>query len=265
MVRYRVQPKPLPKVRDFHLEGIFGEFEDVIDQAIAQNEALLEPIGKERACFFQFLKERVDPVQFGEMQEAQLADGKVRLDSDLVKYINPVTWFESKLTQALRLELNTRAPADILDLGTGPGHFPVVAQFYGHRVLGTDLPYRATGQLERGHLYDAMADIYQFRRIPLKIEQFVPLPQMERKFDLVTAFMAAFNVDAERRPWTIEAWKFFLNDLQANVLTNKGEIYMSLDDKKLTPEVWCFLSSHAVFTNDKAKQIHITDLSPFAS
>ena len=263
MIRYRVEPRPLPKVKELHHDGVFGEFEDVVDRTIERCERSSDPVEKEKARFFRYLKERVDPVKFGEMQAIQLAEGKVRPDSDMVKYIDPSAWFDSKVQAALRIGLDRRAPMDILDIGTGPAHFPVVAEFYGHHVIGTDLPYRTTGRLERGHLYDALSDIFKVRRIPLKVEQYVPLPPFDRRFGLVTAFLAAFNLDPERKPWSIDAWNFFLNDLRSNVLTADGDVFMILSDDKLTPEVWDYLSERAVFTNPTRKQIHIKDLSQF--
>jgi hypothetical protein len=263
MIRYRVEPRLLPKIKEVHLDGVFGNFEDVVDRDIARSELSPEQIDQEKARFFKYLKGRVDAAKFGEMQEFQLSEGKLRLDSDMVKYIDPVTWFESKLRIALRIGLDHRPPTEILDIGTGPAHFPVVAEFYGHHVIGTDLPYRSTGQLQRGHLYDALGDLYNVQRIPMKVEQYVPLPEFDRRFGLVTAFLAAFNVDSDRQPWTIDAWKFFVNDLRENVLTDAGELFMSLADDKLTPEAWTYLAKRAAFANEVNKQVHITDLTQF--
>lgn len=263
MVRYRVEPRPLPKVRSQHHDGIFGDFDDVIDEAIERNEALNSETGQEVARFFRHLKAMVDREKFSKMQKFQLSDDKLDLDADLVKYIDPITWFESKVRLARQIELDTRKPMRILDIGTGPAHFPTVAQFYGHEVLGTELPLRATGKLEGGHLYDSLGDIYNVRRIAMKVEPFTPLPPFEHRFDLVTAFLAAFNVDRERQPWSIEMWNFFLSDLKRNVLTETGELYMSLTNHKVTAEVWDYLSSLAVFTNDKNRIIFIRDFSKF--
>jgi hypothetical protein len=263
MIRNRVKPFHLPKVRPVHLTGVFGEFADVVGDAIDGLAGSTEPFDEHRLRFYRFLLERVDAEKFGVMQETQLAEGKVNLASDIVKYIDPVGWFDSKLRLAFQVKLNTRAPVDILDIGTGPAHWPVVAEFFGHRVLGSDLPYRTTGKLERGHIYDALAEIYGVRRIPLKVTAFTPLPPLEQRYGMVTAFLAAFNLDGEKKPWTIEAWRFFLDDLYRNVLTEHGELFMSLADEKLTDEVWAWLKTHAVFANDVSKQIHFTDLSPF--
>lgn len=262
-IRHRVAPKHLPKVKDEHLDGVFGEFDDVIDRRLSVLEASELPFDAEKARFFRHLKELVDSDRFGEMQAFQLDDSRLRLDSDMVKYIDPTVWFESKLVLAQICGIDKRAPIDILDIGTGPGHWPVVAEFYGHRVLGSDIPQRASGMLEKGHLYDVLGDIYKIRRIPLRIDQFTPLPPLERRFDLVTAFLAAFNVDPDKKPWGIEAWNFFMKDLRENVLAEGGEVFMTLADGKLTDEVWNYLKSHAVFSHDKMKQIHWKDLTPF--
>lgn len=263
MIRHRVAPRHLPKVKDEHLDGVFGEFDDVIDALLERLDTSDVPFDKEKARFFRYLKQRVDADKFGRMQEVQLAETKLRLDSDMVKYIDPTIWFESKLALAQIGGLTNRAPIDILDIGTGPAHWPVVAEFYGHHVLGSDIPQRTTGVLEKGHLYDALGDIYGIRRIPLRIDPFTPMPKLERRFGMVTAFLAAFNVDKEKKPWGIEAWNFFMNDLRENVLTEGGEVFMSLADGKLTPDVWEYLKSKAVFSVDKTKQIHWVDLTTF--
>ncbi|MBV9529368.1 MAG: hypothetical protein JOZ79_13545 [Sphingomonas sp.] len=264
MIRFRVEPRPLPAVKDLHLDGVFGNFDDIVDREIAACEKSEDKFDQEKARFFRYLKSHVDSQKFGEMQEFQLSgQGKLRLESDMVKYIDPAIWFDSKLRMALRVGLNRRDPIDILDIGTGPAHFPVVAEFYGHRVIGTDVPYKRTGELEPGNLYEALGQLYKVSRIPLRIEQYVPLPDFGRRFGMVTAFLAAFNVDSEGKPWTIDAWKFFLKDLHDNVLAEGGELFMSLANGKLTDEVWDYLSERAVFTN-KHRVIHFTDLAQFA-
>lgn len=265
MIRNRVEPKPLPNVKLQHLPGVFGEFDDIIDRQIAQNAESTVPFNQEKARFFVYLKQLVDAVKFGAMQEAQLAEGKLRLESDMVKYIDPTIWFERKLAQARRIGLHQRAPMKIMDIGTGPAHFPVVAAFYGHDVIGTDLPHCTTGDVSRGHLYDALGDIFRVRRIPLRIEPFTPLPPFGARYDLVTAFLVAFNVDAERKPWTVPAWQFFLGDLSRNVLSSQGELFLNLANGKLTNEVWDYLAAYGAYVDDKTRTLHILDMTPFAA
>lgn len=259
-MRYRVTPRTLPKVQEQHYEGIFGDFDDVIDLAIARNEASRDNSAKEAVRFFQHLKVLVDREKFAAMQIEQLSDERLNVNADLAKYIDPVRWFESKVKLAKQIGLDKSPPLEILDIGTGPGHFPTVAQFYGHSVLGTDLPLRAAG---RGHLYDELGEIYNIRRKAMRVDPFKPLPEFDRRFDLVTAFLAAFNVDADKKPWSIEMWDFFLTDLRRNVLKENGGLYMSLTNYKLTQEVWDYLTSFAEFANHDSKLIYIKDFSRF--
>jgi len=264
MIRYRVAPRPLPNVKDLHHDGVFGEFDDIIDREIAECEASSDPFDREKARFFRHLKERIDSSKYAEMQEFQLSgESKLRLDSDMVKYIDPAIWFDGKLRMVFMAGLHKRSPMDILDIGTGPAHFPVAAEFYGHRVIGTDLPYKKTGELEPGNLYEALGEIYGITRIPMKVQEYVPLPKLDRRFGMVTAFLAAFNVDAEKKPWSIEAWKFFLKDLHDNVLVEGGELFMSLTHGKLTPDVWSWLAERASFSNEN-RVIHFKHLVQFA-
>jgi len=264
MIRYRVAPRPLPNVKDLHHDGVFGEFDDIMDREIAACDGSGDWFDQEKARFFRYLKERVDSRAFAAMQEYQLSgQSKLRLDSDMVKYIDPAIWFDGKLRMVVLAGLHKRPPIEILDIGTGPAHFPVAAEFYGHHVIGTDLPYRKTGELEPGNLYEALGEIYGIKRIPLKVEQYVPLPPFDRRFGMVTAFLAAFNIDAEKKPWSVEAWKFFLKDLHDNVLVEGGELFMSLANGKLTPEVWSWLAERASFTNAN-RVIHFKDMAQFA-
>jgi hypothetical protein len=80
---------------------------------------------------------------------------------------------------------------------------------------------------------------------------------------MVTAFLAAFNVDAEKKPWTRQHWEFFLRDLRNNVVIDGGKIFLVLDDKKLTDESWSYLSSLAEWTEFRTKQVFISNLRGF--
>ena len=105
MIRNRVAPIELPKVKEQHRVGVFGEFADVMDDAIARAEAAPGKAQRERALFFRHLRDKVDHDRFGRMQERFLSDGVLDPAADLVKYIDPTLWFESKLAIAQRLGL----------------------------------------------------------------------------------------------------------------------------------------------------------------
>jgi len=83
---------------------------------------------------------------------------------------------------------------------------------------------------------------------------------LDGPYDMVTAFLAAFNVDAERQPWSAEHWEYFLKDVKYNVLTKCGVIFLLLDSKKLTEESWSYISSLAEWSDAVTKQVFISKL-----
>ena len=246
---------PLPKIRVELLENIYGDFREVIEKKISKPGADGD-VSAEYSRFFEYLLSNIDAAKYQSIQERFLDPSVVDPNSDVVKYLDPVIWFQSKVRLCLTLGLDKTPPQRILDLGTGPGHFPFVARFYGHEVVGTDLPAR-TGGIDdgRGHLYDALCDLYQVRRIPHRIYAMTPLGDLGGRYDTVTAFLAAFNVDDKGRPWTVDQWRYFLNDLQTNVLAEHGTLFMTLADGKLTEDSWAYLKSLSDWSVDKSKQI----------
>jgi hypothetical protein len=252
--RIGVARVPLAKVRDEHLPGIYGDFREIVEAHIANSN------GKEFAAvesrrFFEYLLENVDAKKYREIQRHYLDPKIVNPNADIVKYLDPTTWFESKLRLCYILGLDKKPPMRILDLGTGPGHFPFVAHFYGHSVLGTDLPARTRGA---GHIYDALCDLYRVERIGLEIKPNTPLEGIPGRYDMVTAFLAAFNVYGGRTPWTIDHWRVFLRNLKLDILNDGGMLFMTLTNGKLTKESWGYLQSIADWTVEKSKQIHIS-------
>jgi hypothetical protein len=207
------------------------------------------------ARFFEFLLSEVDADEYSLIQEHYRAS-----PDGTTKYLDPITWFESKLRTARRLGLDKSPSLKILDLGTGPGHFPVVARYYGHDVTGTDLPGVSGGVDNTGHLYDSLCGIYRVKRISHVVRPNQPLTGLGDRYDMVTAFLAAFNVDAEKKPWTRQHWEFFLKDLGNNVTTDRGTVFLVLDNKKLTDESWSYLSSLAEWAECRSKQVLISNL-----
>ena len=109
-------------------------------------------------------------------------------------------------------------------------------------------------------LEDALCDMYGVKRISHVIRPNEPLTGLGGPYDMVTAFLAAFNVDGDKQPWSVEYWKYFLKDVKHNVLTKRGTIFMALDSKKLTDESWSYVSSLAEWNNVVSKQLFIGKL-----
>lgn len=245
----------LRKVRPEHLPGIYGDFREVVEHRLAQIRSK-DPQSLELRRFFEYLLSEVDADEYRRVQLHYLDPHVVDPNTDIVKYLDPVIWFESKLRLAQSIGLDKKPPMRILDIGTGPGHFPFVARFYGHDVTGTDLPPRTRGV---GHIYDALCALYGVKRIGHTIEANVPLEGLGGRYDMVTSFLAAFNVDETKKPWTVEHWRFFLASVKRDVLNDGGLLFLVLADGKLTPESWSYLVSLADKTVEKSKQIQITN------
>lgn len=136
------------------------------------------------------------------------------------KYLETHKWLKRKHGHALMLGLDQLAPLDILDLGTGGGHFPYVARYFGHRVVALDLPGI--------QLYDALCSWIGVDKHDFRIEARTPLPDLRKRFDLVTAFMIGFNTKRDGTLFTIEDWDWFLEDVRGHQLKPNGHLVLKM-------------------------------------
>ena len=122
------------------------------------------------------------------------------------KYTNVEHWLKINLPRARELKLDRSAPKQILDLGCGAGFFLFLVKQYGHHGIGLDV-----GDFP---LSNELIELFDVERVTWRIRPFQALPDFGRKFDLITAFSSAFGrSEDESRGWTVEEWKFFLDDL----------------------------------------------------
>jgi hypothetical protein len=256
-------PVALPKVKEQHFFGIFGNFQDVVELRIAQLQRTGQPQDRIKVRFFEFLLNEVDAERYGEIQDHFLAPQRIDPKADTLKYLDPLVWFESKLGFALRLGLDAAASRRILDIGTGPGHFAVVARFFGHDVVGTEVPRRAQGVRGSGHLYDALCDAFKVSRIAHSVRPFGDLRDIAGTYDMLTSFLAGFNVDERKRPWTITHWKHFLASVRRDVLAPDGTVFLNLSNGKITPPVWDALKGAAEWFLDQQKSLYFSSLEAF--
>jgi hypothetical protein len=262
-LKMRVQPVALPKVKEQHFFGIFGNFEDVIQLRITQLRRGDQSQNRIKIRFFEFLLNEVDARRYGEIQDYFLAPERIDPNADTVKYLDPLVWFESKIGFALRLGLDVTAPRRILDIGTGPGHFPVVARFFGHAAVGTEVARRAQGVQGSGHLYDALCDVFKVERIAHSVRPFGDLRGIPGRYDMLTSFLAGFNVDERKRPWDITHWNHFLACARRDVLTPGGIVFLNLANGKITAPVWGALKSAAEWFQDEQKSVYFSNLEAF--
>lgn len=167
------------------------------------------------------------------MQSDLQAPQSLMFHGMILKYMNLDYWFERKYRIAKEMGLTTGSRLRILDLGAGPAHFPLVCTMLGHDVICTDIDVSDTGEYKGKHIYDRLVDFFGLGRHTHRIEQFEALPDFGPKFDLVTGFMVKFDtthVDAEgEHYWDVDQWRFFLEDIAKNVLTESGRLYLKLN------------------------------------
>ncbi|MDQ6860091.1 MAG: class I SAM-dependent methyltransferase [Verrucomicrobiota bacterium] len=139
------------------------------------------------------------------------------------KYVQLDHWLRINLVRARELDLDRGKPLRILDLGCGAGYFLYIAQQYGHDVLGLDI--------DRLRLFAEMTRFLKVPRVIWQIDAFVPLPEFDWKFDLITAHMICFNGHNTRQLWGVPEWQFFLDDV-ATRLTRGGRLHLSLNHER---------------------------------
>lgn len=242
-VEYRIPPVSLPLVHERYYPGVFGDFETVVSRHIEALEAA-EPswLNDEKARFFQYLLATTDADAHRAIQDRHLTNPR---PTGALKYIDPVTWFEHKFSFVETLGLHTRQPSRILDLGTGAGHFMKIAQSYGHKVVGTDLPSQ-NREDDMRLIFTDLLDLYGLTRVDHVVTPELDETGLPQQVDLVTGFSAAFNRDFRGRLWAAADWETFLASLSRRVLKPGGQLYMTLMKKKLDDDVWTYLKSRAV-------------------
>jgi len=161
----------------------------------------------------------IDAKQFSEFceryKDAEVAEGGYS------KYLDLRKWLSAKLTYVYLLGLHQGRPLRILDLGAGPGYFPYLCALHGHTVEAMDLDVVP--------MYNDLCRFFNVKRTTWRINPFEPLPNLDAKFDLVTAFMIKFNQHDLPEQWGVKEWQFMLDDLKENQLNPGGRIFLDFN------------------------------------
>ena len=163
--------------------------------------------------------ETIDPAGFEQIRQRYAVANP---GADWPKYLDLERWIEINIRRIRELELDLSRPKRILDLGCGAGYFLYIAQLLGHSGLGLDI--------DRLTMFREITRLLGVHRIVQRIEPFRPLPDLGRKFDLVTAFMVCFNEHKMPGLWGVPEWEFFLDDL-AKHLTPRGHVWLELNQE----------------------------------
>jgi SAM-dependent methyltransferase len=158
---------------------------------------------------------RIDQAKLGAIQ-AQSAGSK----EHYAKYADVRRWLRLNIIRAQDLKLHRCPPKSVLDLGCGGGFFLFVLQQLGHSCLGLDMDVFP--------LFTELLRLFGVERRVWTIRPFEPLPDLDRKFDLVTAFSIDFNRISKNGWWGPEEWAFFLDDVQQH-LNPGGQIFLGLN------------------------------------
>ncbi len=186
--------------------------------------------------------ETIDPAAFEQIRRRYAVANP---GADWPKYLDLERWIEINIRRIRELELDLSRPKRILDLGCGAGYFLYIAQLLGHSGLGLDI--------DRVAMFREITRLLGVHRIVQRIEPFRPLPDLGRKFDLVTAFMVCFNEHKMPGLWKVPEWEFFLDDL-AKHLTARGRLWLELnqeyDETFYTPQLKEFFQKRGARINE---------------
>jgi SAM-dependent methyltransferase len=176
---------------------------------------------------------RIDQTKLGAIQ-AEYADSR----EHYAKYADVKRWLRLNIVRAQDLKLHRSPPKAVLDLGCGGGFFLFVLQHLGHTCLGLDI--------DEFPLFTQLLDLFGVERRVWAIRPFEPLPDLGRKFDLITAFSIDFNRIKRDWWWGPAEWAFFLDDLKRH-LNPGGSIFLGLNPghnkEYYTPELLEFFLS----------------------
>jgi len=190
-------------------------------------ERTLHPIPLEPIC------RRIDQARLAAIQ-AEYAGSK----EHYAKYADVRRWLRLNIVRAQDLKLHRVPSKSVLDLGCGGGFFLFVLKQLGHTCLGLDIDVFP--------LFTQLLGLFGVERRVWSIRPFEPLPDLGRKFDLVTAFSIDFNRLSKEDWWGPKEWAFLVNDLKGH-LTPGGQIFLGLNPARnkefYTPELRDFFLS----------------------
>jgi SAM-dependent methyltransferase len=177
---------------------------------------------------------KIDPTRLAELQ------ARYALSTEhYAKYSDVRRWLRLNIVRAQDLKLHRCSARSVLDLGCGGGFFLFILQKLGHTCLGLDI--------DEFPLFAELLQLFGVERRIWTIRPYEPLPDLGRRFDVITAFSIDFNRESKRDWWWGPAeWAFFLDDLKRH-LTPGGRIFLGLnprnDGEYYSPELREFFLS----------------------
>jgi SAM-dependent methyltransferase len=169
------------------------------------------------------LRHRIDQARLHDLQKRHGSPQANAPDTwhHYAKYLDIDKFLRINVRRVQYLQLHRSAPKEILDVGCGAGFFLFIAKTCGHQGLGLD-----TGGIP---LFDDLIDLLGVERIIGRIKLLKPLPDLGRKFDLITAFSPAFHGGGGTSwHWGAKEWDYLVSDLEGH-LKPGGRIFFGLN------------------------------------
>tara|TARA_Y100000588_G_scaffold394656_2_gene516356 strand:+ start:825 stop:1847 length:1023 start_codon:yes stop_codon:yes gene_type:complete len=264
-----IVPFAISGISDQHAKELFSEMGECINQRIEQ---LKESNNEGRSCiscnkslvrsdgtivdFYEYLAGRIDTTGYSELQRLYLTKEVEKQYRSFLKFLHPTHYFESKINLACMIGLNDSKPLNILDVGSGAGHFLCIAEFFGHNAMGLDL---SDDELKKGdlpHPYKAMCDFFGVKREFGRIQSNGVIPQLENgPFNLVTAFLPGFNSHQNRDPWDNETWDTFFQGVSESWLSEGGRFFFQFIRGKMDEKSWDYFREKSDWMDFNASQV----------
>jgi SAM-dependent methyltransferase len=143
-------------------------------------------------------------------------------------YEDAAYWIGVNVKHVQDLWLDRAPPLQILDLGCGAGYFLYLCRLFGHEGLGID-----TGE---DPFFGGTTQFLGVHRVIARITAQTPLPDLGKRFDLVTGHRVCFHwiacaENSERLEWTPADWEFFINDIRTRFLKPRGRLLLDMNPR----------------------------------
>lgn len=159
-------------------------------------------------------KKFVEPIQDSYQELKQQSASKNYFRNDL--------GLKGAISRARLLGLHKSKGLRILDIGTGPGMFPAICNWYGHEAIGTDVPTRHESVV----WFEGSTKLFDVEVVPLTIKSPEEgIQEVGGKWDLITGFLSNFdNGWNDSGRWETAEWETFIRNLMANSLQPGGRL-----------------------------------------
>ncbi len=154
-------------------------------------------------------------------------------------------WVAVNVKRLQDLWLDRSSPLEILDLGCGPGYFLYLCRLFGHAGLGLDP--------DDEPFFRGTTKLFGVNRTVSRINAQTPLPDLGKRFDLVTAHRVCFHrisrkENGEWQEWTEADWEFFIDDVRTRFLNPGGRLLLEFNRRQdgssfFTPKLRAFFES----------------------